>query len=187
MTIVSTYVPATESQLKFIAALEDQKDLSLEWVHGDLLGTPAHSSTKARRILEAFRTLQEMEIDNLKKTASRVIDALKDAPRKNAETVEKPIEDLEGMHSTLQGIYKVQKAVHGSGRFYAKQLVQRGEKWVFEYAPGAIRNLSADSKMSLGEAKAFGALYGTCAVCARTLTDEESIERGIGPVCANRF
>ena len=29
--------------------------------------------------------------------------------------------------------------------------------------------------------------YGKCSVCARTLTDEDSINRGIGPVCAERF
>ena len=34
---------------------------------------------------------------------------------------------------------------------------------------------------------AYGKRFGKCSVCARTLTDEESINRGIGPVCATRF
>jgi hypothetical protein len=32
-----------------------------------------------------------------------------------------------------------------------------------------------------------GKASGRCAVCSRDLTDPESIERGIGPVCAERF
>lgn len=32
-----------------------------------------------------------------------------------------------------------------------------------------------------------GKLSGRCAVCSRDLTDPESIERGIGPVCADKF
>lgn len=38
-------------------------------------------------------------------------------------------------------------------------------------------------RMSYAEAQEFGQLYGTCAVCGRTLTNETSIDRGIGPVC----
>lgn len=36
-------------------------------------------------------------------------------------------------------------------------------------------------------AVAYGKAWSICAVCARTLTNDESIERGIGPVCAERF
>jgi hypothetical protein len=104
-------------------------------------------------------------------------------------------------------IFKVQVAVHGSGKLYAKQLIMfvGGEKhfaptkataemWEpgrdsmeFQYVQGAIYRLDASWKMSLEEAKAFGALYGTCCVCGRTLTDEKSIAAGIGPVCAEKF
>jgi hypothetical protein len=41
--------------------------------------------------------------------------------------------------------------------------------------------------MTLDQAKAFGALYGACCNCGKTLTDERSIEAGIGPVCARKF
>lgn len=33
----------------------------------------------------------------------------------------------------------------------------------------------------------YGHEIGVCGVCGRTLTDPESIERGIGPVCAQKF
>lgn len=109
----------------------------------------------------------------------------------------------EGMHRLDGNIYKVQRAVHGSKHLYAKVLVKEepdcggcanGEpcgagcawKVSFEYAPGVIKRLSSATRMSLEEAKEFGALYGTCCVCGRTLTNEESIEAGIGPVCAGK-
>ena len=36
-------------------------------------------------------------------------------------------------------------------------------------------------------AVAYGQQTGICACCGRELTDPDSIERGIGPVCAERF
>lgn len=81
-------------------------------------------------------------------------------------------------------IFKVQKAVHGSGNLYGKELVNGR----FEYFKGARRLLLAEGRrMTLEEAKAYGALYGTCCVCGRTLTNETSIEAGIDPVCAGRL
>lgn len=37
------------------------------------------------------------------------------------------------------------------------------------------------------EAIAYGRREGACAICGRTLTNHESIDRGIGPICANKF
>lgn len=47
-----------------------------------------------------------------------------------------------------------------------------------------ILNCAADP---MNAAIAYGKRYGKCSVCARTLTDPESIDRGIGPICAERF
>lgn len=94
-----------------------------------------------------------------------------------------------GMYRTPDGtIWKVQLAVHGSGKPYAKRLVvEPGQPGTFVYEPGAITRLRADHRMTLDDAKAFGALYGVCCQCGRTLTDEGSIADGIGPVCAGRL
>lgn len=95
-----------------------------------------------------------------------------------------------GIYTPDEGttVYKVQVAVHGSGMLYAKRLTPQpgGQTAKFEYEKGAIRRLTPDMHMSLEQAKAFGAIYGVCCVCGRTLTDEDSIEAGIGPVCAGR-
>ena len=39
----------------------------------------------------------------------------------------------------------------------------------------------------LKAAIAYGKAWSRCAVCARTLTNDGSIERGIGPICAEKF
>ena len=122
-----------------------------------------------------------------KHVASKLIDALFALPRLAVTT---PPSQLEaGMYLKDGAIYKVQRAVHGSGNMYAKLLVNHGVgvKATFEYAQGAVRKLTAADRMSLEQAKEFGAIYGVCCVCGATLTDEVSIEAGIGPVCAKRF
>lgn len=93
-------------------------------------------------------------------------------------------EDLEiGMYRVDGEIFKVQRAVHGSGHLYAKRLTEDG----FEYATGAIRKIKASDRMTLDEAKEYGRLTNTCCQCGRTLTDETSIAEGIGPVCAGKI
>ena len=125
------------------------------------------------------------------KSARELIDALKDLPWKKrgagAENSDPVVEA--GMYRKDGVIYKVQKAVHGSGNLYAKELLppaEKGGKASFAYAKGAIRKLQASDRLSLEDAKKFGALYGSCCVCGRVLTKEESIEAGIGPICASR-
>lgn len=102
----------------------------------------------------------------------------------------------EGMYRKSGTIYKVQIAVHGSKLPYAKRLVELvghkdprtgKNKWRFEYAPGFVFELRPEHRLSIEQAKEFGALYGTCCVCGRTLTKESSIEAGIGPICAEKF
>lgn len=45
----------------------------------------------------------------------------------------------------------------------------------------ALQALAADP---LSSATAYGHKFGICACCGRTLTNKDSIERGIGPICA---
>ncbi len=95
----------------------------------------------------------------------------------------------EGTYRTPDGeIYRVVIAVHGSGHPYARRLVvvEHGRAdW--EMAKGMVYRLRPEWKMTLEQAAEFGRLYGVCAHCSAPLTDPESIERGIGPVCARKF
>jgi hypothetical protein len=125
--------------------------------------------------------------------ASKVIEDLLAKPRiavtVTAASSLYDAEPPEGIHYVLDGegsitIYKVQRAVQGSGRLYAKRLV--GEQWAYE-GRRPFPFLSEATLLDLETARKYGHLYGVCGVCGRTLTDEKSIEQGIGPVCIKRF
>lgn len=49
---------------------------------------------------------------------------------------------------------------------------------------GIVVNLINDPK---GYAEAYGLRTGQCCICSRELTNKESIDRGIGPICAEKF
>lgn len=157
---------ATEAQIRFINTLKEQREvpesflevLRVEWAGGRFT----------------------------KQAASKFIDALKTFPSKGREErVQVSFEEIpEGMHVLSGQIYKVQVAKNGSGRKYAKALIQSGGKWSFEYSQGSISHLSAATVMPAEQAAEFGHLYGICCNCAADLTDEVSIFYGYGPVCA---
>ena len=89
-----------------------------------------------------------------------------------------------GMYRLSNGdIYRVQRS-RESGRLYAKKLDWANNSFVFE--SGAMRLLTAEDRMTLEEAKAWGVETGICCVCSAFLTDPRSVEAGIGPVCAGR-
>lgn len=156
---------ATPRQTAFIARLLTEKNLA---------GTPYAGLTASPEGL----TVRE---------ASSMIDALMRLPRTGGAAGSARSTAPEGMHRIGDAIFKVQRAVHGSGRLYAKRLVRSGEAWTFEFAPGAVQRLSEATRMTLEEAREWGTLYGTCCACGRTLTDETSIALGLGPVCASKF
>lgn len=124
----------------------------------------------------------------------------------------KPTQD--GMYRNPQTdeIFKVQwnRGEGDDKRLYAKQLVgwahtdldtaeaekvtqfqlagkQSAMEFEFVYRAGLILQIDASWRMTMEEAKAFGALYGTCCRCGRTLTLEKSIEQGMGRKCASYF
>jgi len=132
--------------------------------------------------------------------------AVEDAPRK-------PVRQVVTGQVTEDGIYrnpatgelfKVQVAVHGSGNLYAKQAFlstlegnlaeipltgdrRTAEEIEWVYKPGMLGKIKAEWKVTREEAVAFGALYGQCIRCGRTLTNEDSIEAAIGPVCRGKL
>jgi len=89
-----------------------------------------------------------------------------------------------GVYKIGEDVIKVVRA-RESGRPYAKRLEEA--TGTFEYKPGLISIVRPEHRMTLEDAKAYGALYGVCCVCGRTLTNDESIEAGIGPICAGRL
>lgn len=101
----------------------------------------------------------------------------------------------EGIYILDDEVYKVQKS-KTSGNLYAKKLQKMifpkvtkkyTQTHAFTYAPGAIHKLTAAHKATFEQAKKFGMTTGSCMICGRTLTKQESIDAGIGPVCAKSF
>lgn len=171
---------ASEKQLNFVRKLLGEKDLA---------GTAYGKWDDA--LLGSLSSID----------ASRAIDDLLTKPRKpvTAKPSAGNLVTEDGWYTKDGEVYKVQRAVHGSGNLYAKKLllhwtgefndncdkVYDGAAW--EYAPGAVRQLRASDKLTLEQAKQFGKLYGVCMCCGATLTNEDSIEAGIGPICAQKF
>jgi len=162
--------------------------------------------------IESQRLTQQQasaEISRIKQ--SRESDRLRERQLKSQERLEalrKAPELPDGVYRDPKSskIYKVKKAVHGSGLKVAHQLIIEEEVSVidnsnryehdvikikkpvgrFKYVGLASKHVTLNWKLSLEEAKKWGVLYGVCCNCGRTLTKEESIQAGIGPICAGK-
>lgn len=159
-TATITARPASPKQVAFIRSLIERKGAQALLAGGD-------------------------RVDELSsREASALIDTLlakPDAPKTG--TTEAP----EGLHLLDGVVFKVQTS-RTSGNRYAKRLDIAGDKGTWEYAGARpLRSLSEATAVTLEEAQAFGHEFGICMCCGALLTNPESIERGIGPVCATKF
>lgn len=97
-----------------------------------------------------------------------------------------PVETVTEGYFVRDGeVFKVRTSK--AGNRYATMLTIHGNRGRWEYVAGAIRSLTEGDRITLEQAAEYGHLHGLCAICGRTLTDPESVERGIGPVCATRI
>lgn len=81
-----------------------------------------------------------------------------------------------------------------SGRMLAKRVTAKDEQYdngkpvyTMVYAGLASRFVNASQRMTLEEAKQWGKITESCCVCGRRLDDPDSVDAGIGPVCAGRM
>jgi hypothetical protein len=72
-------------------------------------------------------------------------------------------------------------AVYGEAKRYGSQ--RPGESYRGEISD-QLRRIMEDPREAMAE---YGRLTGTCGMCARRLEDEESVARGIGPICAGKW
>ena len=147
------------------------------------LATPRQISFLRTLADERDYDLSRFDLSTLTvREASETIEHLLARPRATGATV---VAELEiGMYRVANGdIFRVQRS-RESGRLYAKKLDWANNSFVYE--AGALRVLTANDRMTLDEAKAWGVETGICCVCSAFLTDPKSVEAGIGPVCARR-
>lgn len=106
---------------------------------------------------------------------ARKMAARADRPTRSAELEEDRLYELDGE------IYRTVRS--GQGNLYAK--IWDGTGWA--YAAGAIRHLRPEHRMTVERAKELSVRFGRCIRCGALLTAEESVERGIGPVCITKI
>lgn len=164
---------ASDKQVKYIMDLLDQR----VWPH----------------------ELREHDISNMeRRQATKLIDALKSSPLKDMPSVEdwgrfKNIPAgrycIEADDGTLR-FYQVDRPDQGkwAGRMFTKQLLG---------APGAYRKINIPTmsvskvlNVIVKDPREASIRYGKesreCGVCHSPLTNQASLERGIGPVCAGK-
>jgi hypothetical protein len=114
---------------------------------------------------------------------------LGDAPQAAQPKASAAPEQLaDGFYRKHNGIYKVVHNQEGDRQYAKVLLVEEGAaNGTWAYAPGIVNTLDASMLLTEAEAAEFGKLYGVCGICGRQLTNEDSIERGIGPICATKM
>lgn len=176
-TFIDPTKQATEKQWAFVRSLAD-----------GFLNDADENRAEIARVVLTETTREE----NSKKSASGLIDMFKAWQQQDreagraAKAAKVDAEAPEGIHLESDTVFKVQVAVHGSGKKYAKALNVHTGEWEY-MGRGPLSRLSESTLMTLEQAKEFGHVYGMCCRCGRTLTDEGSIAAGIGPVCASKF
>lgn len=155
---MATVTLASEKQIAFIQKLQGERD----W-----------SSLNVKNI-EAAVNLTSIQ-------ASALISLLLTCPY-----IKKPVTVEPGFYSLDGTVYRVVKA-KSTGNLYAKKLTLGESKGHWDYAPGAMKNLARAEVLTLEAAKSMGHAHGICVICGAELTDPDSVERGIGPVCAAKI
>jgi hypothetical protein len=185
MTTTTDY-PATDRQKNYIRSLINDRDTTAIEAKG----------TSKQEILAQVNGLS-------KRNASRWIERLKELPfgNKAGELVE-DIRDLApkvpagryavtGADGTTD-FYRVDKPTKGKWQGYTFVQLGLGGGYGEPNWERTSRKVTASILAKIIEAgpeaasKRYGKELGHCGCCGRTLTNPDSIERGIGPVCAGK-
>lgn len=173
-------------------------------------GTSEKQETVIRRVIGEIRELNSEAADILEtiytdewfasvewnkiSPAMEALFAAKNAEAKKSRENTPAVELLPGIYETPGGdIYKVQKS-KTSGKLYASLLTELDEPiqqkravkthdYVYQGQAPLVK-LTPEMLLKLENAKRWGRKTGSCCCCGRLLTKKESIDAGIGPVCA---
>jgi hypothetical protein len=120
------------------------------------------------------------EIDYMREVIRGLRDGLRDARRSGTRRAAAQLE-ADRLYERDGEIYRT--VLSGAGNLYAKIWTDDG----WDYAAGAIRDLRPEHRMTVERAEELSVRFGRCIRCGRVLTAEESVARGIGPVCASKI
>lgn len=162
---------------------------------------PADQKEHVRNVLSDGITKAQASqwIERLKTLRSQMPREERPQPR-NINQEPNTTEPEAGMYRTPDGTILRCYLGQKSGRMLVKRVVKDGEfdmqhgqhaEYRYEYVGAAngkaARVMASATRMTLDEAKHWGKMTGHCCVCARRLDVPESVEAGIGPVCAGRI
>lgn len=176
----------TPPQRDFILGLLDKREVE---------GGRADEITKMMRISE-----DPEELGCTKRGASKIIDELKALPWKRQEPqlptqtkLDAILPDVPAGHYAVTGddgttdFYRVDRPQSGKWAGYTFVKLQLSD--YYERIPMKNMQTILNKIVEAGvreSAIRYGMELGRCSICNRTLTNPESIEAGIGPVCAGR-
>jgi hypothetical protein len=193
---------ASESQANFIADLIDSRNLFADLRIFESVNAMDDEEFAAYK--ERMKRWAREEAS--KDQASRFIDRLKALPfnaeQKLARDLPMVERDVPAGRYAVEGddgttdFYKVDRPTEGrwAGYVFVKLLIASGGHGVESLSEQRLnREASATILRRIEHAgvrecmERFGRAIGSCGHCGRVLTNEESRERGIGPVCARHM
>lgn len=167
MTTTLTFRPITEKQIEFIRTLVAERELD----------------EMAQDFLDLARA-KVMAGTLSSKSASDVIAGLMECPKKSATPREEPEAGIYEEDGAIFRVYLGQK----TGRMLVKQVLFSEGAVDYVSLGLATRRLPVNAvRLSLSEVGSLGVQSGHCLLCGRRLDDPESVDRGLGPVCAKRY
>jgi hypothetical protein len=160
---------ATEKQFSFLVQLVNERPGAKTYVDTQLA---ANGVSHPREL-----SVSEM---------SNVIGVVLDMPKtsKKPETSEEP---EAGVYRRNDGeLFRVYFGQQ-SGHMLAKHIRFLEGEVDYMYSGAARLVVKNAVRLSLEEVGQLGVASGSCLVCGRRLDDPESVDRGIGPVCAAKY
>lgn len=196
----STVKAPTDPQVAYLRTLLDERKgvTEAEAIRADLNAHRQAGTLSGRIVSKAIDALLQIAKAPRVETARPA-----DAPRPGAGTAQAPLLDalpagryfVDGTFVKVErptkgnwdGFVFVKRQPHGpdtDGVRFAIRNPKAATVKVDEGFRPLLDALLADPKAAAVE---FGHRTGSCCVCARTLTDPESIAKGIGPICEAKF
>lgn len=162
---VASLRPVSEAQIKFIKSLLGERDT-----------TAVEAEVIAARRLAVEGLLSSSQ-------ASGFITLLQGQPKKPSGS-----SDLKaGVYTDGVAVIRVYLGQQ-SGKLLAKAVDTVNGEADYDYLGLASRYVDETfHRMTLDEVGAMGKTSGTCIICGRRLDDPESVDRGIGPICAAKY
>lgn len=142
----------------------------------------ANQTAAVQRIIDADAAKPTLDLTRIFKLFNSAIES---GAKKPVIRVEGALKlSLAGEHSANAGCIYVKDGYND----YMGKITPGGKFFAVKSAPADVEEKLVElAKDPKGAMIRFGRMTGTCACCGRELTNQASIELGIGPICAEKF